>query len=64
MIPCYSIHQLWNFLEQYYDDGIRIIKQGDIYNVYPANWESCIGIDKDKLGAMWKAVIRTIRDRA
>lgn len=64
MIPCYSIHQLWNFLEQYYDDGIRIIKQGDIYNVYPANWESCIGIDKDKLGAMWNAVIRTIRDRA
>jgi hypothetical protein len=59
IIPCYTIHQLWDIMEKHVKEGINLIKQHGMYKVYSTIGD-CFGGDQDKLTALWYSTLNVI----
>lgn len=60
VIPCYTPHQLWNFLENFLNEKVEIKSKEGEYKVYSPVFGSCLGSSKDKLEALWNSVINLL----
>lgn len=61
IIPCYTIHQLWDIMEKHVEEGINLIKQQGMYKVYSPVGD-CFGGDQDKLTALWYSALNVLSE--
>ena len=63
LIPCYTLHQLWDFLEDYLDASIEIKLEGVIYKVCSNDLIAELGFGKTKMEALWNSVVNVLDGR-
>lgn len=59
-IPCYSVHQLWDFLENYLDNAIEIKSKEKTYEVYSCSSGNNLGVGDTKIDALWNSMVNIL----
>lgn len=61
-VPCYTLHQLWDFLENYTGLKVSILHNDVGYKVTQlgGNDYSNLGIGATKLEAIWNAIVKSL----
>jgi hypothetical protein len=61
LIPCYSAHQLWYFIDYFLDETTDIRLTKGLYGVYLPCLERYMGFGNSKIEALWKTVVNITR---
>lgn len=61
LIPCYSIHQLWYFIEGYLNEMIEIRTEEKNYAIYSPGLDKYLGFSTNKIKSLWNTVVNITR---
>lgn len=61
LIPCYSIHQLWYFIEGYLNEVIEIRTEEKNYAIYSSGLDKYLGFSTNKIESLWNTVVNITR---
>lgn len=61
LIPCYSIHQLWYFIEGYLNEMIEIRTEEKNYAIYSSGLDKYLGFSTNKIKSLWNTVVNITR---